>query len=225
MTSPAAAGLFLVAVRISPPGRASANSPITRRVDARAMRILVSGPHPGRRERYRSRMRARISNEILASMAAAVADVALRRGPRGRRKRRGDAPRGQRRAAAGATWYQVVSGTRVEESDILDVAERSQAQIEFAAGVIVNLVGPAPVYLAPAKAKVGRLRSSCRRAGSRLSPSPRGCSYARRRSALWSADAIIVMRVTKTAVDFFVEPGKGGWSRSRRAARTARRAN
>ena len=41
---------------------------------------------------------------------------------------------GQRQAAAGATWYKVVSGTRVEESDILDVAERTQAQIEFVAG-------------------------------------------------------------------------------------------
>src|SRR4029453_16144674 len=63
---------------------------------------------------------------------------------------------GSAKLLRGATWYKVVTGTRIEESDILDVAERSQAQVEFVAGGIVNLVGPGTAYFPPAPPKAAK---------------------------------------------------------------------
>src|SRR6185369_10544361 len=60
---------------------------------------------------------------------------------------------GNARVLRGSTWYKMVTGARVEEADILDLSERAQVQIEFAAGSIVNLVGTAVLYLAPGKGK------------------------------------------------------------------------
>jgi hypothetical protein len=62
---------------------------------------------------------------------------------------------GGARLLRGPTWYKLATGVRVDDSDIVDVSERGQAQLEFATGTIVNLVGPGQLYLGPAAAKGG----------------------------------------------------------------------
>ena len=51
---------------------------------------------------------------------------------------------GPARLLRGATWYKLAAGTRVEEADIIEAPYRSQAQVEFAAGPLANLVGAIP---------------------------------------------------------------------------------
>ena len=116
---------------------------------------------------------------------------------------------GSAKLLRGATWYKVVTGTRVEESDILDVAERSQAQIEFVGGGIVNLVGPGTVYLAPAKAKGAPVALMVPMGWVKAVAKPPGLQLRTAAFNVTAADAIVVMQVTNTMVDFFVEHGDG----------------
>jgi hypothetical protein len=60
---------------------------------------------------------------------------------------------GNPRLLRATTWYKVVPGARVEESDIVDTRERGGVQVEFAGGSIVNLVG-GTLYIVPAGPKV-----------------------------------------------------------------------
>src|SRR6476659_4977874 len=61
---------------------------------------------------------------------------------------------GSARLLRGASWFKVVAGTRVEESDILEVPERANAQFEFAAGHIADLVGSGQVYVVAAPTRI-----------------------------------------------------------------------
>ena len=124
-----------------------------------------------------------------------------------RRDRRRHARRGQRASCCAARPGTSSSpGTRVEEADILDVAERAQAQLEFAAGRIVNLVGPGSIYVAPAKAGAARPHGA-RAAGSRSRPSLPGVRVRTAPFDVVVADGIVVMRAQGPVVDFFVEAG------------------
>jgi hypothetical protein len=116
---------------------------------------------------------------------------------------------GSAKLLRGATWYKVVSGTRVEESDILDVAERTQAQIEFVGGSLFNLVGLGSVYLAPAKAKGGPIALVVPLGWVKAVAKPPGFQLRTASFNVTVADAIVVMHVTKTTVEFFVDQGEG----------------
>lgn len=59
---------------------------------------------------------------------------------------------GSPRLLRGATWYKLVPGTRVEDGDIVEAAERGQLQLELVKGTIVNLVDGS-IYLLPLPAK------------------------------------------------------------------------
>src|SRR5215831_12038450 len=63
---------------------------------------------------------------------------------------------GGARVLRGATWYKLVEGARVQDGDVVDAAERTQVQVEFASGNSVNLVGPASLYLISAAAREGK---------------------------------------------------------------------
>src|SRR5207249_3751432 len=46
----------------------------------------------------------------------------------------------------GATWFALAAGARAEERDVIDVAERAQAQLELTRGGVLNMQGPALAY-------------------------------------------------------------------------------
>jgi hypothetical protein len=56
------------------------------------------------------------------------------------------------RVLRGATWYKLVPGARLEEGDILDVADGAQAQIELSAGSTANVVGAGLLHIVRAGA-------------------------------------------------------------------------
>jgi hypothetical protein len=116
---------------------------------------------------------------------------------------------GSGRLLRGATWYKLVAGARVEETDILEVSEKTQAQIEFKAGSVVNLYGAATVYLPPAKAKTGPVMLIVPGGWLKTVTKAPGVQLRTPVLELTAAEAIVVMRVTKAAVDFFVESGDG----------------
>jgi hypothetical protein len=116
---------------------------------------------------------------------------------------------GNAKLLRGATWYKVVQGARVEESDILDVAERSQAQIEFVNGGIVNLVGPGIVYFAPAKTKAAPVPLVVPSGWLKVVSKSPGMQLRAGSFNVTVADAIVVLNVTSTIVEFFVENGDG----------------
>jgi hypothetical protein len=115
------------------------------------------------------------------------------------------------RLLRGATWYKLVTGARVEESDILEVADKTQAQIEFKAGSIVNLYGAGTVYLPPppAKAKPGPVTLVVPAGWIKAVAKPSGLQLRTPLLEFTGTDAIVVMRVSKAVVDFFVESGDG----------------
>jgi hypothetical protein len=116
---------------------------------------------------------------------------------------------GSGRVLRGATWYKLVTGARVEESDILEVADKTQAQIEFNAGSVVNVYGAATVFLSPAKAKTSPVMLFVPGGWLKAVTKPPGVQLRTPSLELALAEAIVVMRVAKDATDFFLESGDG----------------
>ena len=118
---------------------------------------------------------------------------------------------GSAKLLRGATWYKVATGARVEESDILDVAERGQAQVEFVGGGIVNLVGPGTIYFAPAppKAKGAPIPLVVQDGWIKVVTKPPGLQLRTAGFNVTIPDAIVVLHVTPTVAEFFVEQGEG----------------
>ena len=63
---------------------------------------------------------------------------------------------GSARVLRGANWHKLVEGARIQDGDVIDSAERSQVQIEFANGPIVSFAGPADIYAAGAGSREGK---------------------------------------------------------------------
>jgi len=186
-------------------------------IDARAMRVLVSEPHRGcpstaiqagrggriyPMKSWQAWLPLSLTLLSVGAHAAAPAPVATELGAV-------TLLDGSAKLLRGATWYKVVAGTRVEESDILDVAERGQAQIEFAGGGIFNMVGPGFVYLPPAKAKGGPVALFVPQGWVKVVAKPPGLQLRTASFNVTVADAIVVMHVTKASVEFFMEQGEG----------------
>lgn len=117
---------------------------------------------------------------------------------------------GSGRVLRGATWYKLAIGTRVEDADIIEALDRSQAQIEFGAGSLADLVGPGKVYLVPAPVRApapailnmpaGWLKIAAKSPGLRV----RTLAF-----DLVVVDGILVVHANGPAVDYFVESGSG----------------
>jgi len=114
---------------------------------------------------------------------------------------------GSVRLLRGPTWYKVVMGTRVEETDILDLSEKSQVQIESAAGSIVNLSGVGTLYFAPGKGKAAPHPLVMPAGWIKVVAKPPGFQIRTTAFDVAVSDAIVVMRSAKGTVDFFVESG------------------
>ena len=113
------------------------------------------------------------------------------------------------RLLRGATWYKVVAGTRVEESDIIEASDRAQAQVEFAAGPIADLVGAGKVYLAPAMARTAPTLINLPNGWLKIAAKPPGLRVRTAPFDVVVLDGILVVRANGPVVDFFVEAGGG----------------
>ncbi len=114
---------------------------------------------------------------------------------------------GSARLLRGASWFKVVAGTRVEESDILEVPERANAQVEFAAGHIADLAGSGQVYVvsAPTKTVSGLLQLP--NGWLKVVATPPGLRVRTSPFDLALADGVLVVHANGEAVEFFVESG------------------
>jgi hypothetical protein len=114
------------------------------------------------------------------------------------------------RVLRGATWYKLVVGTRVEDADIVEAFDQSQAQIEFAAGSLADLVGPGKVYLVPAAARAPAPIILSMPAGwLKIATKPPGLRVRTLAVDLVVVDGILVVHTSGPAVDYFVESGSG----------------
>ncbi len=115
---------------------------------------------------------------------------------------------GSARLLRGATWFRIVAGVRVEDGDIIDVAERAQAQVEVA-GTAVNLAGPGAMYLAPAGAKPAPLMLTLANGWFKVAAVPPGLRLRTTSADVVVIEGVMVVRVAGPAVDFFIEAGSG----------------
>jgi FecR-like protein len=130
---------------------------------------------------------------------------------------------GNARVLRGASWYKLVEGARIQDGDVIDSAERSQVQIEFAAGPIVSIAGPTDIYAVgagsreskqPAPAEIylpqGWLKFSVRPGGTALRVrTPAGSIAASDAVAVVHAEAEALETFTEQGSARLVEPGKG----------------
>jgi hypothetical protein len=114
---------------------------------------------------------------------------------------------GSARVLHGATWYKLVVGARVEESDIVEASDLAQTQIELAAGSRINLVGAGKIYLVPSTEKaapvvaslpMGWLKVASKAPGTRIRTAP---------FDLVVGDGVLVVHASGPAVELFVESG------------------
>jgi hypothetical protein len=116
---------------------------------------------------------------------------------------------GSARLLRGATWYKLVAGTRVEEADIIEASDRSQAQIELAAEPIFDLVGAGKVYLVPVGTRSAPGIISLPQGWLKIAVKPPGLRLRMTAFDVVVADGILVVHANGPAVDFFVESGSG----------------
>jgi hypothetical protein len=116
---------------------------------------------------------------------------------------------GSARLLRGATWYKLVAGTRVEEADIIEASDRSQAQIELAAEPIFDLVGAGKVYLVPVGTRSAPGIISLPQGWLKIAVKPPGLRLRTTAFDVVVADGILVVHANGPAVDFFVESGSG----------------
>jgi hypothetical protein len=118
---------------------------------------------------------------------------------------------GGARVLRGATWYKLVEGGRVQDGDVVDAADRTQVQVEFASGNSVNLVGPASLYLISAAAREGKQPAELYMPHGwlKLTTKPPAPPVKLRAplGAIDAAAAVAVIRTSPSAFEVFVESG------------------
>jgi hypothetical protein len=113
------------------------------------------------------------------------------------------------RLLRGATWYKVVAGTRVDESDIIEASDRAQVQVEIAAGPIANLAGAGKMYLAPVMARTAPAILNLPNGWLKIAAKPPGLRVRTAPFDVVVQDGILVVHANGQVVDFFVEAGSG----------------
>jgi len=114
---------------------------------------------------------------------------------------------GPSRLLRGATWYKLAAGTRVEEADIIEAPDRSQAQIELAAGPLANVVGAARLYLVPHPVKTAPQPLNMPAGWLKLVAKAPGVRVRTPAFDVVVVDGIIVVHADGPAAEFFVESG------------------
>ncbi|MEP6942344.1 MAG: hypothetical protein ABI981_05385 [Betaproteobacteria bacterium] len=120
---------------------------------------------------------------------------------------------GKPRLLRGMAWYAVVEGVRIRDTDVIDVPEKAQFQLEMTDGGALGLIGPGALYVVSAAPGDAKLRPSAEfwlsKGWLKLDTKPTATRL-RMRSGLGSvitSDAAAVVRLTGDTLDVFVESG------------------
>lgn len=115
---------------------------------------------------------------------------------------------GSARLLRGTTWFKPVAGTRVEDGDIIDVADRAQAQVEFA-GTVANLAGPGALYFVPATSRSAPLALTLASGWLKVAAVPPGLRLRTGSADVAVTGGVMVARIAGPAFDIFIEAGSG----------------
>src|SRR5438034_5473836 len=120
---------------------------------------------------------------------------------------------GNVRVLRAVSWYKLVEGARGQDSDVIDVADRAQVQVELVAGPIVNITGPAEALVVGAGTREGKQPGPAEiyltHGWVKLAAKAPGVALRVRSPAgtIVASDAIAVMHAEAEAVETFVESG------------------
>ncbi len=115
---------------------------------------------------------------------------------------------GSTRLLRGTTWFKLVAGARVEEGDIIEAADRAQAQVE-SAGTAINLAGPGAIYFVPAAAKASPLLLTLAGGWLKVAAVSPGLRLRTTPADVIVTAAVVVVRDAGSTVDWFIEAGSG----------------
>jgi hypothetical protein len=110
----------------------------------------------------------------------------------------------------GATWYKLVPGAMMEDGDIIEVGERAQVQLEFAAGrAAANLVGEGSLYLLAPRtgAKPSPLTFALPRGWLKVSVQSAAVRMRTTTAEIGVTEAILVLRTWGPELQVFIESG------------------
>lgn len=120
---------------------------------------------------------------------------------------------GKPRLLRGTAWFTLVEGVRIRDSDVIDVPEKAQMQLEMTDGGVLSLVGPGALYSVSVTPGDAKQRAAAEfwlsKGWLKLDTKPTATRL-RVRSGLGSvltADAAAVIRLTGDTLDVFVETG------------------
>jgi hypothetical protein len=120
---------------------------------------------------------------------------------------------GKPRLLRGTAWYTLVEGVRIRDTDVIDVPEKGQLQLEMTDGGVLSVIGPGALYSAAQTAGDAKLRPLAEfwlTKGWLKLDTKATATRLRIRSGLGSiftADGAAVIRLTGDALDVFVETG------------------
>ncbi len=120
---------------------------------------------------------------------------------------------GKPRLLRGTTWFALVEGVRIRDSDVIDVPDKALMQLETADGSALSLIGPGSLYsvaMSPGDAKQRPSAEFWLTRGWLKLDSKASATRLRIRSAQGSiqpSGAAAVLRLTGDSLDVFVETG------------------
>src|SRR5450631_146507 len=120
---------------------------------------------------------------------------------------------GKPKLLRGTAWFTLVEGARIRDTDVIDVPEKAQMQLEMVDGGVLSLIGPGAIYAVSMTAGDAKLRPAAEfwlSKGWLKLDTKVTATRLRMRSGLGSivtADAAAVIRLTGDTLDVFVETG------------------
>lgn len=120
---------------------------------------------------------------------------------------------GKPRLLRGTAWFTLVEGVRIRDSDVIDVPEKAQLQLEMTDAGALSLIGPGALYvvsLTSGDAKQRPLAEFWITKGWLKIDTKPTATRMRMRTGLGSvltADATAVVRIASDTLDVFVETG------------------
>lgn len=108
------------------------------------------------------------------------------------------------RVLRGATWYKLVPGARLEEGDIVDVADRAQAQVELATGSTASVIGAGLLHIVRVGPTGAPPTLALYTAWAKVAAKPPGVRIHMPQADVVTADAVVVIRGGNS---MFVESG------------------
>jgi hypothetical protein len=120
---------------------------------------------------------------------------------------------GKPKLLRGTAWFTLVEGVRIRDTDVIDVPEKAQMQLEMVDGGVLSLIGPGAIYAVSMTAGDAKQRPAAEfwlSKGWLKLDTKVTATRLRMRSGLGSvltADAAAVIHLTGDTLDVFVETG------------------